>query len=195
MESQFYDATPRGSSGYGTQFRLSSIKDWGGGDAQDLLHGVDLVISMGIVDTDRIGICGWSYGGYLACSIITQTSRFKAASIGGAIINAISYNATSDIPDFIPKYFGAEYWEDLDIYLRLSPLFRAREINTPCLIQHGENDRRSALEQSLQLYHALRSFGVLAELHVYPEQGHSIYDPHLLEEAIQANIEWFISKL
>ena len=75
---------PRGSSGYGAEFRYANIKDWGGGDYDDIMTGVDKVVAMGVADPERLGVMGWSYGGYMTSTIITKTKRFKAASAGAA---------------------------------------------------------------------------------------------------------------
>ncbi|MEP6925155.1 MAG: S9 family peptidase, partial [Pyrinomonadaceae bacterium] len=103
---------PRGSSGYGTEFRRANIKDWGGADYQDLMTGVDKVIEMGVADKDRLGVMGWSYGGYMTSWIVTQTKRFKAASAGAPVTNLMSFNGTADIPSFVPDYFGGQAWEN-----------------------------------------------------------------------------------
>ena len=104
-------ANPRGSSGYGTAFRRANEKDWGGGDYRDLMAGVDTVVAMGVADPDRLGVMGWSYGGFMTSWIITQTNRFKAASIGAPVTNLVSFTGTADIPSFIPDYFGGEFWD------------------------------------------------------------------------------------
>ena len=105
-------ANPRGSSGYGTKFRQANDKDWGGADFRDLMAGVDKVIAMGIADADRLGILGWSYGGYMTSWTITQTDRFKAASVGAGVTDLVSFTGTSDIPSFLPDYFGGEFWDE-----------------------------------------------------------------------------------
>ena len=102
----------RGSSGYGRTFRYANYKDWGGRDFKDLMAGVDRVIAMGLADPDRLGVMGWSYGGYMSSWVITQTKRFKAASIGAPVTNLMSFTGTADIPGFIPDYFGGEFWND-----------------------------------------------------------------------------------
>ena len=99
----------RGSSGYGRKFRYANYQDWGGGDYRDIMSGVDHVIGMGVADADRLGIMGWSYGGYMTSWVITQTKRFKAASVGAGVTNLMSFTGTADIPGFIPDYFGGEY--------------------------------------------------------------------------------------
>ena len=99
---------PRGSSGYGREFRFANYGDWGVGDFQDIMSGVDDLIERGIADPERLGIVGWSYGGYMTSWAITQTRRFRAAAVGAGVTNLASFNGTSDIPGFIPDYFSAE---------------------------------------------------------------------------------------
>jgi dipeptidyl aminopeptidase/acylaminoacyl peptidase len=186
---------PRGSGGYGRDFRYANLNDWGGGDFRDLMQGVDLVIEQGIADPARLGICGWSYGGYMSSWAITQTNRFVAASIGAPVTNLISFIGTSDIPSFVPGFFGGEFWERADLMSERSPLFQAHKAKTPSIIQHGDADERVPLEQGLQYYMALERNGVPVEMYIYPRQGHAITEPHLLADAIQRNLEWFTAKL
>jgi dipeptidyl aminopeptidase/acylaminoacyl peptidase len=131
-------ANPRGSSGYGRKFRYANYKDWGGGDYRDLMTGVDHVIGMGVADQNRLGVMGWSYGGFMTSWVITQTKRFKAASIGAAVTNLMSFTGTADIPAFIPDYMGAQFWDDLEVYRRHSAMFNIKGVSTPSLIQHCE---------------------------------------------------------
>ncbi len=107
---------PRGSSGYGKKFRYANYGDWGGGDYQDLMAGVDHVVKMGVADEERLGIMGWSYGGFMTSWTVTQTQRFKAASIGAGVTNLVSFTGTADIPSFLPDYFGGEFWDRFDAY-------------------------------------------------------------------------------
>lgn len=186
---------PRGSGGYGRAFRYANLSDWGGGDYRDLMQGVDTVIELGIADPARLGVAGWSYGGFMTSWIITQTDRFVAASIGAPVTNLISFIGTADIPGFIPGYFGGEFWERWDLYLERTPLFHAHQARTPALIQHGDADERVPLEQGLQYYMALERSGVPVEMVIYPRQGHSLSEPRLLADAIRRNLEWFTTKL
>lgn len=186
---------PRGSGGYGAAFRQANLRDWGGGDFRDLMQGVDTVIEQGIADPDRLGICGWSYGGFMTSWTITQTDRFRAASIGAAVTNLVSFVGTSDIPSFIPDYFRAEPWQDPELYHARSPLYQAHRVKTPALIQHGDADARVPLEQGLQYYTALERCGVPVNLYIYPRQGHAIDEPRLLADAIRRNLEWFTAHL
>ncbi|MCC9075859.1 S9 family peptidase [Litorilinea aerophila] len=186
---------PRGSGGYGQEFRFANRRDWGGGDYRDLQQGVDRVIEMGIGDPARLGICGWSYGGFMTSWTITQTDRFKAASIGAAVTNLVSFNGTSDIPSLVPGYFDAEFWEERELYLAHSPIFHVHQVRTPAIIQHGDADERVPLEQGLQFYNGLARRGVPVTLYIYPRQGHAISEPRLLADAIQRNLDWFSEML
>lgn len=186
---------PRGSGGYGKEFRFANRQDWGGGDYRDLQQGVDTVIQQGIAEPERLGICGWSYGGYMTAWTITQTDRFKAASIGAPVINPMSFNATADIPSFIPDYFGCEPWQDLPFYMAHSPIFHVEKVVTPAIIQHGDADERVPLEQGLQFYNGLKRRGVPVEMYIYPRQGHAITEPRLLADALRRNLEWFTEML
>lgn len=186
---------PRGSGGYGKEFRFANLQDWGGGDYRDLQQGVDLVVDLGIADPTRLGICGWSYGGYMTSWTITQTQRFKAASIGAAVTNPMSFSGTADIPSFIPGYFGCEPWEDLAFYQDHSPIFQVQHVQTPAIMQHGDADARVPLEQGLQFYGALQRQGLPVTMYIYPRQGHAINEPRLLADALARNLEWFTEQL
>jgi dipeptidyl aminopeptidase/acylaminoacyl peptidase len=117
---------PRGSSGYGREFRFANYGDWGKGDFQDLMAGVDYLISTGLADKNRLGVMGWSYGGYMAAWTITQTKRFKAASVGAGACNLVSYVGTTDSPGLAADYFGGEIWDKLDAYRKCSPISSSR---------------------------------------------------------------------
>ena len=181
----------RGSSGYGRAFRYANYKDWGGGDFRDLMAGVDRVIAMGVADPDRLGVMGWSYGGYMTSWVITQTKRFKAASIGAPVTNLMSFTGTTDIPSFISGYFGAEFWDDLATYMKHSAMFNIKNVSTPALIQHGEEDVRVPFGQGQELYNALKRQGVRVKMVAYPRQPHGLREPRLSLDAAKRNVEWF----
>jgi dipeptidyl aminopeptidase/acylaminoacyl peptidase len=181
----------RGSGGYGREFRYANYKDWGGGDYQDILSGVDALIAKGVADPDRLGIMGWSYGGYMTSWVITQTRRFKAASVGAGVTNLMSFTGTADIPSFIPDYFGGEYWDTFDTWRARSAMFHVKGVTTPTLIQHGESDRRVPISQGYELYNALKRQGVTTKMVVYPRQPHGIQEPKLMLDAMTRNLEWF----
>jgi dipeptidyl aminopeptidase/acylaminoacyl peptidase len=182
---------PRGSSGYGTEFRRANHKDWGFGDYEDLMSGVDHVIAMGVADPDRLGVMGWSYGGYMTSTIITKTKRFKAASAGAPVTNLMSFNGTADIPSFIPDYFGGEFWEDPETYSKHSAMFNIKGVSTPTLVQHGEADVRVPIEQGYQLYMALKKQNVPTRMIILPRQPHGPNEPKMQLAAMQSNLEWF----
>ena len=181
----------RGSSGYGRDFRYANYEDWGGGDYEDIMSGVDHVIDMGVADQERLGVMGWSYGGYMTSWIVTQTNRFKAASVGAGVTNLMSFTGTADIPGFIPDYFGGNYWEVFDRWRAHSAMFQMGSVTTPTLIQHGERDLRVPVSQGYEFYNALKRQGVETKMVVYPRQPHGIREPKLLLDAMQRNVEWF----
>ncbi len=182
---------PRGSSGYGTEFRRANMQDWGGGDYQDLMAGVDRVIEMGVADPDRLGVMGWSYGGFMTSWIVTQTHRFKAASAGAPVTNLMSFNGTADIPSFIPDYFGGQSWDVMDRYQKHSPMFNVKGVTTPTMIQQGDADVRVPISQGYEFYNALKVQGVPTRMLVLPRQPHGPNEPKMQLAAMKANLEWF----
>jgi dipeptidyl aminopeptidase/acylaminoacyl peptidase len=182
---------PRGSSGYGQKFRFANIKDWGGGDYQDLMTGVDEVIRMGVANPDRLGVMGWSYGGFMTSWIVTQTNRFKAASVGAGVTNLMSFIGTADIPSFIPDYFGEQPWENLEIYRSHSAMFHMKGVVTPTLVQHGEADERVPISQGYEFYNALKVRNVPTRMIVLPRMPHGPNEPKMVLKAKQTNLEWF----
>jgi len=182
----------RGSDGYGSDFLKANVKDLGGMDYEDLMSGVDYVIHMGIADRDRLGVMGWSYGGYMAAWITTKTNRFKAASTGAGITDFISYQGTSDTQLLMEGYLGGPFWEDPELYIGRSPVFNIKEANTPTLILHGQSDTRVPPEQGYELYNALKAREVPVEMVVYPGTGHNPKSrPTVLLDIIKRNLDWF----
>ena len=181
----------RGSSGYGRDFRYANYRDWGGGDYRDIMAGVDALVARGIADPDRLGVMGWSYGGYMTSWIVTQTKRFKAASVGAGVTNLMSFTGTSDIPGFVPDYMGGEYWDAFERWRTHSAMFAVKGVATPTLIQHGEADLRVPVSQGYEFYNALKRQGVTTKMVVYPRQPHGLQEPKFVKDAMTRNLEWF----
>jgi dipeptidyl aminopeptidase/acylaminoacyl peptidase len=182
---------PRGSSGYGAKFRYANYGDWGGGDFKDLMAGVDHLIAQGIADPERLGVMGWSYGGFMTSWTITQTKRFKAASVGAGVTNLMSFTGTADIPGFLPDYFGGEPWDKFEAYRTHSAMFQVKGVTTPTLIQHGERDLRVPLSQGQELYNALKRQGCTTQMVIYPRTPHGIEEPKLVVDCMNRNMQWF----
>ncbi|MDA2913006.1 S9 family peptidase [Acidobacteriia bacterium AH_259_A11_L15] len=182
---------PRGSGGYGERFRRANVQDWGYGDYRDILQGVDLLIRRGLADRERMGVMGWSYGGYMTSWIVSQTDRFQAASMGAGLSNLVSMYGTTDIPEFPEAYFGGPPWEDMERYLRHSAIYYVSRAKTPTLIQHGQADRRVPLSQGEEFYRALKAVGVEVEMVIYPRQPHGVREPRLQQDVLERNLNWF----
>jgi dipeptidyl aminopeptidase/acylaminoacyl peptidase len=181
----------RGSSGYGRDFRHANVKDWGGGDYEDLMAGVDHVVTRGLADPERLGVMGWSYGGYMTSWVLGHTKRFRAASVGAGVTDLVSFPGTADIASFLPSYFGGEPWERPETYREHSPITHVQGVTTPTLIQHGEDDERVPIGQGYELYNALKRQGCVVKMVVYPRAHHSIQEPKLLLDAMKRNLDWF----
>jgi dipeptidyl aminopeptidase/acylaminoacyl peptidase len=180
----------RGSGGYGRKFRFANYNDWGGKDYQDLMAGVDYLISSGIADPDRLAIMGWSYGGYMTSWAITRTKRFKAAVVGAGVTNLWSMTGTTDIVSFLPDYFSGEPWDNFKAYFDHSPMAHVKGVTTPTLILHGEADIRVPIGQSYELYNALKRQGVTTTMVVYPRMGHLPGEPRAELDVLRRTIEW-----
>jgi dipeptidyl aminopeptidase/acylaminoacyl peptidase len=182
----------RGSANYGPAFRLKNALSQGVGDYQDVMTGVDYLIERGIADPDRLGIMGWSYGGYLTTAIITQTTRFKAASIGAPSTDWITYYGQSDGPrEVLRSYFGGTPWEVPANYNRHSPRYRLRHIRTPSLLQVGSLD----INHNAEIYQALLDHNVPVEYVVYPREGHGITEAEHVRDLLERNLRWLLGWL
>jgi dipeptidyl aminopeptidase/acylaminoacyl peptidase len=183
-------ANPRGSTGYGLAFRSANVNDWGGGDYQDLMSGVDAVIQMGVADPNKLAVMGWSYGGYMTNWVITQTNRFKAAATGAGLSNLISMWGTNDIPSALDDYFEGSWFDQPDRYIRMSPLAHVDKVTTPTLILHGGSDIRVPTTQGYEMYSAIKRKGVPAEMVVYPRQPHGPQEPKFVLDIMRRHIDW-----
>jgi dipeptidyl aminopeptidase/acylaminoacyl peptidase len=183
---------PRGSSGYGKEFRYSNVRDWGFGDYQDLMTGVDYVLAMGIADANNQFVMGWSYGGYMTSWVVTQTDRFKAASMGAGLPNLVSMVTTTDIPDYIVAHAGGkEFWEEYEEYEKHSAIYQIKNAKTPTQVIHGANDLRVPFTQGQEFYNALKRKGVDTEMVVYPRTPHGPQEPKLLIDVTPRIMTWF----
>ena len=181
---------PRGSTGYGKDFRYANFKDWGFGDYEDIMSGVDEVIDMGVADPKRLAVMGWSYGGYMTSFVVTRTDRFKAASMGAGLPNLISMTTTTDIPDYLVAHMGGEFWDDYETYEKHSAMYRIKNVVTPTQILHGENDLRVPFTQGQEFYVALKRRGVQTEMAVYPRTPHGPSAPKLLMDVSPRILNW-----
>ncbi len=181
---------PRGSSGYGSKFRLANYGDFGGAEYLDIMSGIDLLIEKGIVDPAQLAIAGWSHGGYLTARALTQSNRFKAAVMGAGISDWISYSGTSSQEYFAPRYFGGPFWDKLALYQDRSPLFQASNINTPLLLIHGDQDKRVPISQSYELQATLKSQNKPVKMLRLNGQDHVPTNPAVIKESIHEINLW-----
>ncbi|WP_246942931.1 S9 family peptidase [Bacillus pinisoli] len=188
---------PRGSHGYGHDFVNAVIGDYGGMDYEDIMAGVDYALAnFTYIDTDQLFVTGGSYGGYMTNVIVTRTDRFKAAVTQRSICNWHSFYGTSDIGFFFTEWQHdhADLWDDVEKLLKLSPLTYARNVKTPTLILHSEQDLRCPMEQAEQWYIALKRLGVETKLVRFPDENHDLSrsgKPKHRLERLQHLIGWF----
>ncbi len=182
---------PRGSYGQGEEFTRGNVRDFGHGDLSDILTGVDSVVKNYPVDDRRVGIAGWSYGGYMTMWAVTQTNRFRAAFAGAGIANLQSYYGENSIDQWMLPYFGASVYDDPAVYARSSPITFIKNVKTPTLIAVGERDGECPVPQSYEFWHALNTLGVKTEFVIYPGEGHSFRDPEHRRDLFQRVVKWF----
>ena len=186
---------PRGSAGYGRAFRHANYNDWGFGDYDDDQTGVDKVIAMDVAHPDSLIICGWSYGGYMTSFTVTKTNRFKAASVGAGVTNLMTFVGTADIPGFMPDYFGGEYWDRLEMFMKHSAMFNIKNVKTPSQVIHGEKDLRVPPSQGFEFYVAMKRLGVPTEMITYPRTPHGVQEPKFIQDIGERMIGWFNKQL
>jgi dipeptidyl aminopeptidase/acylaminoacyl peptidase len=182
----------RGSINYGAAFRSPTIEAQGFGDMDDIMTGVDMLIDQGIADPVRLGVMGWSYGGYLSVWIVGHSNRFKAASIGACTTDWVSWYAPSiankeSAPEVMWEYFRGKPWDRLEVYNRHSPRYFLKNIKTPSLVLHGEQD----IDSGPEVYVALRDLNVPVVYVTYPREGHGIGEPVHQRDLMSRNLGWF----
>jgi dipeptidyl aminopeptidase/acylaminoacyl peptidase len=182
---------PRGSFGQGEAFTQANRKDFGYGDLRDILAGVDTVLAKYPVDPDRVGITGWSYGGFMSMFAVTQTHRFRAAVAGAGISDWLSYYGENSIDQWMIPYFGASVYDDPQVYAKSSAISFIKNVTTPTLAVVGDRDGECPAPQSFEFWHALRDLHVPAQLVVYSNEGHGFADPAHRRDVQQRAVEWF----
>ncbi|MTW12354.1 prolyl oligopeptidase family serine peptidase [Pseudoduganella eburnea] len=182
---------PRGSFGQGQEFTLANRRDFGGGDLRDIMAGIDAVAAAAPVDTNRMGLMGHSYGGFMTMWGVTHTNRFKAAVAGAGIANWISYYGQNGIDQWMIPYFGASAYDDPAIYRQLSPIESIKAARTPTLVYVGERDVECPPAQSMEFWHGLKAVGVQSSLVIYDEEGHSIRKPEHQQDLRKHIVDWF----
>jgi dipeptidyl aminopeptidase/acylaminoacyl peptidase len=183
---------PRGSNGYGQKFSDGTLNEWGGGDYRDLMAGVDEVLrTHQWIDPSRLGVTGGSYGGFMTNWIITQTPRFRAAVASASVSNLISFYATSVYQDLVHAEFGGAPWDDYDLLWRWSPLRYVRQVQTPTMFIHGEQDNDVHITQAEEMYMALRRRGIDTVFVRYPREGHGLREPRHRQDALERTLAWF----
>jgi len=186
---------PRGSTGYGQKFERGIVGEWGGKDYQDIMNGVDAALKKyPWLDANRMGVTGGSYGGFMTNWILGHTDRFKAAVTLRSLSNFISDDGTRDGAYGHAPDFGGDIFQKFDLYWDRSPLKYAKNVKTPTLILHSDNDYRVPIEQGEQWFRALKHFGVTTEIVFFPRENHNLTrtgEPKHLVESMNWQLYWF----
>jgi dipeptidyl aminopeptidase/acylaminoacyl peptidase len=182
---------PRGSYGQGEEFTQANRKDFGYGDLRDILGGVDAALAKYPIDANRVGLTGWSYGGFMSMFAVTQTQRFKAAVAGAGIADWESYYGENSIDQWMIPYFGASVYDDPAVYAKSSAISYIKKVKTPTLVVVGDRDGECPAPQSFEFWHALRDEHVPTQLVIYPNEGHGFVDPGHRRDVMYRALEWF----
>lgn len=185
------EPNPRGSYGQGEKFTRANVKDFGYGDFRDIMAGVDEAIKEAPIDPERLGITGWSYGGFMTMWAVTQTNRFKAAVSGAGLSNYTSYYGENKIDQWMIPYFGTTVYDDPEVYAKSSPINFIKKAKTPTLIVVGDRDGECPSPQSYEFWHALKTLGVPTQFVIYPNEGHMFADPAHSRDVIERSVGWF----
>ena len=188
-------SNPRGSTGYGEEWARGIKNNWGKMDYADVMAGLDEAIKRNAwIDTDRLGVTGGSYGGFMTNWIVSHTNRFKAAVTLRSVVNFISDDGTRDGAYGHEEDFKGFLFDQFDQYWEASPLKYAANVRTPTLILHSDNDLRVPLEQGEQWFRALKHYGVNTELVIFPRENHNLTrtgEPKHLVESMNWQLYWF----
>jgi dipeptidyl aminopeptidase/acylaminoacyl peptidase len=186
---------PRGSMGFGTAFAEANVGDMGGADWADVMAGVDYCVAEGLADPNRLALAGWSYGGYMTAWGVTQTTRFKAAVAGASITNWISFHGVSTIPGFDATFYPGDPFNWDGPYGQFSPMLHVRNVKTPTLFLHGEQDPICPLGQAHEMWRALKELGVETQLVVYPREGHGIREREHARDVLERAVAWITERV
>ncbi|MBS0394089.1 MAG: S9 family peptidase [Proteobacteria bacterium] len=186
-----FKPNPRGSYGQGEAFTRANVRDFGFGDLRDVLSGLDAVLARAPIDPARLGVMGWSYGGYMTMWAVTQTPRFRAAVAGAGLSNWLSYYGTNNIDTWMLPYFGASVYDDPKVYERSSPMTFIKNAHTPTLVLSGDRDAEVPISQSYEYWNALRRLGVPTEFVVYPDEGHFFFKRADQVDRMTRVLGWF----
>ncbi|QNI30975.1 S9 family peptidase [Alloacidobacterium dinghuense] len=185
------EPNPRGSYGQGEKFTQANRKDFGYGDLRDILAGVHTVANKYSVDPERVGITGWSYGGFMTMFAVTQTNRFRAAVAGAGIANWQSYYGENSIDQWMIPFFGASVYDDPAVYAKSSAINFIHKVKTPTLVVVGDRDGECPMPQSFEFWHALRDQHVPTQLVVYPNEGHHFVSRDHQRDVLERALSWF----
>jgi len=152
---------------------------------------VDEAIKDAPIDEHRVGISGWSYGGYMTMWAVTQTNRFRAAVAGAGLANFLSYYGENGIDQWMIPYFGATVYDNPGVYAKSSPITFIKNVKTPTLIVVGDRDGECPPPQSYEFWHALKTLGVETQFVIYPNEGHLFLNPAHSRDVIERALAWF----
>lgn len=183
---------PRGSTGYGQKFADGTYQAWGGGDYKDLMTGMDYALkTYPFLDEDRMGVTGGSYGGFMTNWVVTQTDRYKAAATVASVSNLISFYGTSLYQLLIETEFNGLPWDNYGLLWHFSPMAHIKNVTTPTLLLHGENDMDVPITQAEEFYIGLKKMGVPARFVRYPNEGHGFRQPKHQAHYMKEVMNWF----
>jgi dipeptidyl aminopeptidase/acylaminoacyl peptidase len=186
---------PRGSDGAGTAFTEANYRDWGGGDFQDIMDGVDLLVAEGVADPDHLGVGGWSFGGFMTSWVVTHTDRFKAAVVGAAVTDLFTMATTTDIaPSYLDGYYG-DLASNRKLYDEHSPVRYLEHCHTPTLVVHGEADVRVPISQGEEFYNGLRFLGRDTQMLRYPREPHIFREMEHQRDSLEGMLRWYDTHL
>jgi dipeptidyl aminopeptidase/acylaminoacyl peptidase len=182
---------PRGSFGQGEAFAQANVRDLGHGDLRDILAGITAAEASAPIDEQRLGLEGWSYGGFMTMWTVSQTHRFRAAVAGAGISDWESYYGENGIDGWMIPYFGASVYDDPAIYAKSSAINYIKNVRTPTLEVVGERDIECPAPQTEEFWHALSTLGVTTEGVIYPGEGHGMHDPKHVADYQARVVAWF----